>query len=215
MPVAPDTAPSGEYHGVAGYRSGSPNTRSVMHAHVGRHVEGRVAALVLGLVAASSVASGQAAEQGWLHLPTKASPVMGFGSHPVNSEIASMWFASGPMPPSGMRPALMVYYRGPKGWLDRNVEPFADLTRDPPFADFLVGDVRLLLKFWPEKGVISLFDQEVSVAKKNVVVVTDVAVPGVKPVVRAVATFRDLVPDGQIPAIFVLEHTPDAVKALR
>jgi hypothetical protein len=73
----------------------------------------------------------------------------------------------------------------------------------------------LLLKFWPEKATISLFDQEVSVAEKNVVVVTGVAVPGSKPVVRAVGTFREVVPDGANPAIFVLQHTPDAVKALR
>lgn len=185
----------------------------LMHCPSGH---GKLAAAVsLALIVASSVALGQTQGQSWLHLPTKAGPVMGFGSHPVNSEIASMWFASGPMPPSGMRPALMVYYRGPKGWLDRGVEPSADLDRDPPVADFLVGDVRLLLKFWPEKGVISLFGQEVSVTKKNVVVVTGIGIPGTTPVVKAVGTFRDLIPDGQNPAIFVLQHTPDAVKALR
>ena len=171
--------------------------------------------LVLALTLVPVRAIAQASTQPWLHLPTKPGLVAGFGSHPLNGSIASMWFASGPMPQSGMRPALMVYYRGPDGWLNKGVTPLADLTQDPPFADFRIGDVRLLLKYWPEKGTILLFDQEVSVAKKNVVVVTNVAVPGATPVVKAVASFRDVVPDGANPAIFVLQHAPDAVKALR
>jgi hypothetical protein len=189
----------------------SPLTRRPL-GH-GRVLEVWVAAFAMAL--ASRVAAGQTPGQSWLHLPTKPSQLAGFGSHPLNSTIASMWFASAPMPAAGMRPALMVYYRGPEGWLSKDVTPFADLDRDPAIADFLIGDVRLLLKFWPEKGTINLFDQEVSVVKKNVVVVTGVGVPGSTPVIKAVATFREIVPDGANPALFVLQHTPDAVKALK
>jgi len=167
-----------------------------------------------GLVLAPGLAHSQDSAQHWLRLPMKPGLLAGFGSHPINAAVASMWFASGPMPKSGMRPALMVYYRGPNGWLNKDVTPLADLTQDPAIADFLIGDVRLLLKFWPEKNMINLFGQDVSVAEKNVVVVTRVAVSGSTPVVTAVATFRDLVPDGANPAIFVLERTPEAVKAL-
>jgi hypothetical protein len=40
------------------------------------------------------------------------------------------------MPKSGIRPALMVYYKGSPGWLDKKVAWEADAESDPVFADF-------------------------------------------------------------------------------
>jgi len=118
------------------------------------------------------------------------------------------------MPKAGVRPALMVYYRGPGGWLDKETKYKADAAADPALADFQIGEVRLFLQFWPTKHLIRLFDQEVSVETNNVVVVTGIGIPGSTPVVRAVAKFADIVPDGENPAVYVLDRSPEAKKAL-
>lgn len=146
-------------------------------------------------------------------VPTNPKVLAGFGSHPVNSEIASMWFASAPMPSSGVRLALMVYYRGPDGWLDQNVKYKADASADPAVADFRIGDIRIFLQFWPEKHLVKVFDQEISVAENNVVVVTGIGTER-RPVVKAVSSFFDVVPDGENPSLFVLGASSPAYKAL-
>jgi hypothetical protein len=119
------------------------------------------------------------------------------------------------MPKSGVKPALMVYYRGASGWLDHKVTYKADASSDPAFADFQLGDVRLFLQFWPEKHLVKLFDQEVSVADKNVVVVTGVTDRDKAPVVRAVAAFSGVVPSGENPGVFVLEQSAAVRAALQ
>jgi hypothetical protein len=170
---------------------------------------------VIPLVLAPHVATCQSAKQAWLHMPTKPSLLAGFGSHPLEPDIATMWLASAPMPPSGMRPALMIYFVGPRGWLSDDVTPFADLDRDPAIADFLVGNLRLLLKFWPAKGTIEVFGQEISVTEKNVLIATYLGEHGPLWIVRTVGAFRDVVPDGANPAEYVLQHTPEALKVLK
>jgi hypothetical protein len=167
--------------------------------------------LALVLIAVSSPA--QTTREG-LTLPDHPKLIAGFGAHPLSTSVSSMWFASAPMPKSGVRPALMVYYKGAPGWLDKKVDWKADAKADPVFADFQIGEVRLLLQFWPAKRLVKVCDQEVSVAENNVVVVTGVDDPKVPPVVRAVGTFLEVVPDGENPAIYVLAHSPATRKAL-
>ena len=161
------------------------------------------------------VCSSQTSAEEGIKIPTNLKVLAGFGSHPVSPEIASMWFASAPMPRSGIKPALMVYFRGLSGWLDRKVTYKADSNPDPAFADFQVGDVRLFLQFWPEKHLVKVFDQEVSVAENNVVVVTGVGDREKAPVVRAVAAFTGTVPDGENPGVFVLKESAAAREALK
>jgi hypothetical protein len=76
------------------------------------------------------VCSSQTSAQEGIKIPTNLKVLAGFGSHPVSPEIASMWFASAPMPRSGIKPALMVYFRGPSGWLDPKVTYKADSNPD-------------------------------------------------------------------------------------
>jgi hypothetical protein len=108
----------------------------------------------------------------------------------------------------------MVYYKGAPGWLDKKVDWKADAKADPVFADFRIGDVRILLQFWPAKKLVKVCGQEVSVAENNVVVVSGVGDSKTPPVARAVGTFAEVVPDGENPALYVLAHSPEARKAL-
>lgn len=148
-----------------------------------------------------------------LKLAGKPGLIAGFGTAPVTDAIASMWFASGPMPKSGVRPAIMVYYLGPDGWLDKETKPRTDASSDPVFADFQVGDIRLYLRYWPTRNVVNLFGQEVSVETNNVIVAT-FGTKGSRPVVQAVSSFRDVVPDGANPGEYVLRQSPDVQNAL-
>ena len=167
--------------------------------------------LPIVLLAMSSAA--QTTKEG-LTLPDQPKLIAGFGAHPLSKSVSSMWFASAPMPKSGVRPALMVYYKGLPGWLDKKVDWKADAKADPVFADFQIGEVRLFLQFWRAKKLVKVCGQEVSVAENNVVVVTGVDDPKAPPLVRAVGTFLEVVPDGENPAIFVLAHSPETRKAL-
>jgi hypothetical protein len=170
-----------------------------------------VVSLGVALLAVSSPA--QTTKEG-LTLPDKPGLIAGFGAHPLSKTVSSMWFASAPMPKSGMRPALMVYYKGAPGWLDKKVDWKADAKADPVFADFQIGEIRLFLQFWPAKKTVKLFDQEVSVAENNIVVATRADDPKAPPVVRAVGAFLEVVPDGENPALYVLAHSAEARKAL-
>ena len=167
----------------------------------------------LGIALVALGAPAQTTKEG-LILPEKPGLIAGFGAHPLSDSVSAMWFASAPMPKSGVRPALMVYYKGASGWLDKKVQWKADAKSDPVFADFQVGEVRLYLQFWPAKKLVKLFSQEVSVGENNVIVVTGVTDPKASPAVRAVSSFLEVVPDGENPAVYVLAHSPEARKAL-
>jgi hypothetical protein len=138
----------------------------------------------------------------------------GHGAHPVNDEIASMWFASAPMPRSGMRPALMVYFKGPAGWHNKTTDFKSAWTSIPAFGSFKVGATQVLVQYWPEQSRALVLGSNVLVGVNNVVVATHVATPGSEPVVRAVSSYVGLVPDGENPALAVLSHSPEARRVL-
>jgi hypothetical protein len=106
----------------------------------------------------------------------------------------------------------MVYYKGPSGWLSEKTNFKAETKSDPAFADFQVGETRLFLQYWPEKQSVELFGHRISVAMNNIVVVTGIRTP--TPLVQAVSSFSEVVPDGENPALYVLERSPEAMKAL-
>jgi hypothetical protein len=171
-------------------------------------------AVVVAMMASLTVIAQAQSSKDGVTLPETPKLIAGFGAYPLSEAVSSMWFASAPMPKAGMRPALMVYFKGTRGWLDKKVDWKADANADPVFADFRIGEVRLFLQFWPARKLVRLFDQEVSVAEGNVVVATGVDDPKARPAVLAVGAFREVVPDGQNPALYVLAHSPEARRAL-
>ena len=147
-------------------------------------------------------------------LPANPRLLEAFGTQRLSSSVISMWFTSMPTLKSGVRPALMVYYKGEPGWLDKKVAWTSGVLSDPALANFKIGEIHIVLQFWPGKKSMKVFGQEVSVRENNVVVVTGTDDSTRSPVVRAVAAFSDVVPEGEIPAVYVLAHSPDARKAL-
>jgi hypothetical protein len=137
-----------------------------------------------------------------------------FGTQRLSDSVISMWFTSMPILKSGVKPALMVYYKGLPGWLDKKVAWKSHVLSDPALADFKIGEIHIVLQFWPAKKSMKVFGQEVSVSEHNVVVVTGTDDSTRSPVVRAVAAFSEVVPEGEIPAVYVLAHSPEARKAL-
>jgi hypothetical protein len=147
-------------------------------------------------------------------LPDRPRLLEAFGTQRLSSSVISMWFTGMPILKSGVRPSLMVYYKGAPGWLDKKVAWKADVLSDPALADFKIGEIHIVLQFWPARKSMKVFGQEVSVSENNVVVVTGADDSTKSPVVRAVAAFSEVVPEGEIPAVYVLARSPDARKAL-
>ena len=147
-------------------------------------------------------------------LPTKPRLLEAFGVQRLSNTVTSMWFTSMPILKSGVKPALMVYYKGLPGWLDKKVAWKSDVLSDPALADFKIGEIHIVLQFWPAKKSMKVFGQEVSLSEHNVIVVTGTDDSTRAPVVRAVAAFSEAVPEGEIPAVYVLAHSPEARKAL-
>ena len=142
--------------------------------------------------------------------PASAALLAGFGAPPVNDEIASAWFATAPMPSSGMRPALMIYFKGPAGWHHTTTGFQSQFLSSPPSIEFKAADLRVLVQYWPQQARARVFGQDLLVGVNKVIVVTDVATPGKEPVARAVSSDVIHVRDGENPALAVLAHSTEA-----